>query len=100
MQNKCNNNHAALFYLTDLKRTNMIQFVCLECDNLVNLTQDQTMNNIVYRQTTMDPFAEYMNIIRPKYKRLINSGLTPIDAVNELNKDKEENKVLKKTTNN
>ena len=98
MENKCNNNHAALFCITDSKDNKNIQLVCLECDNLVNLNNDiNTMNNIVYRKTELDPFMEYMNVVRPKYKKLINDGLTPIEAVKELNED---NKVLKKTTNN
>ena len=102
MEKRCNgNNHVALFYLTDLANSKMAQYVCLECDILINLDKNRdTMQNVVYRQeTNMDPFSEYMRV-RPRYNYLISQGLTPQDAVNKLNNIQEDNKVFTKTTKN
>jgi hypothetical protein len=109
MENKCkNNNHIALFCLSDMKDSRIkvrgYQCVCLECDEMANIKDNiKEMNNVVYRQTELDPFYEYMSIVRGEYKNYIREGKTPLEAVqllNSSNEDIEEPKVFKKTTNN
>ena len=107
MEDKCNEKHIALFCLSDMNdskiKTRGYQCVCLECDKLLNIKDNiKEMNNIVYRKTDLDPFMEYMNIVRNEYRSSISKGLTPKEAVLALNSEKEEEKPkqFKKTTNN
>ena len=109
MENKCKEKHIALFCLTDKSdskiKTRGYQCVCLACDELVNIKEDiTTMDNIVYRQTDLDPFMEYMSIVRNEYRNYIANGLSVIDTVNKLNSsncnEEEKPKQFKKTTNN
>ena len=109
MENKCSEKHVALFCLTDMKdprvKSKGYQCVCLECDKIANIKENiQEMKNVVYRKTELDPFMEYMNIVRNKYKNYIAQGLTPEEAVEKLNvvsnDSNDEPKTFKKTTNN
>lgn len=110
MENKCSNEkHVAVFCLSDMNdkkiKTRGYQCVCLECDKLVNIKENiNEMNNVVFRKTELDPFMEYMNVIRNEYRNYVANGLTPEEAVIVINTSKtteeEKPKEFKKTTNN
>lgn len=106
---KCSEKHIALFCLSDINsykaKTKGYQCVCLACDQLINIKENiQEMKNVVFRQTDQDPFMEYMDIVRNKYRNYISEGLTSEEAVEKLNiqttNSNDKPKTFKKTTNN
>ena len=101
----CTDNHIALFCLDNSNTSKrVIKCICVECGEFAKINEEKKeTENIIYSNLPENEiFQEYYNI-RNRYLSLVTNGMTPEEAVNQINDSYIDNtndviKTYKKTT--